>query len=159
MSKNKKDTYCKFPFRQLAIKDFADGKLKDAWPCCNMGNQFYDGTSVLGIENIEDLSPEEIFYHPRMTELRNNLANGGRDSACQMCWRMEVDGITSHRQHSLENDEEPIYDPNLEILDITTGNICNLKCRMCNPGASNLLMEDHKYFEKSSLLEDLRPTA
>jgi MoaA/NifB/PqqE/SkfB family radical SAM enzyme len=124
-----------------------------------MGNQFYDGTSVLGIENIEDLTPEEIFYHPRMTELRNNLANGVRDSACQICWRMEDDGITSHRQHSLENDEEPIYDPNLEILDITTGNICNLKCRMCNPGASNLLMEDHKYFEKNNLLEEFYAVA
>ena len=154
-----KDTYCKFPFSQLAIKDFQDGKLQDAWPCCNMGNLNYGETRSLEIENVDKLTPEEIFYHLRMEKLRKNLSNGVRDAACEVCWRMEDDGITSHRQHSLSGHETPVYDPSLEIIDITTSNICNLKCRMCNPGASNLLMEDHNFFKQNNLLDEFYAVA
>ena len=33
-----KDTYCHYPFKAIAIKDYKGDKLRSFWPCCMMGN-------------------------------------------------------------------------------------------------------------------------
>lgn len=153
-----KETYCKFPFKQLAIKNIAEGNVKRFWPCCNMGNDkgFYDVIST-DLDNLKELDCDEMFYSPRMEQLRENLKNGIRDEACTVCWKQEDAGLVSHRQFEIKNiiegDEPCDYNVELESLDITISNECNLRCRMCSPGNSNLLMADYKYFEKNDLLK------
>lgn len=153
-----KETYCKYPFKQLAVKNIAEGNVKRFWPCCNMGNDegFYDVIST-DLDNLKELDCDEMFYSPRMEQLRENLKNGIRDKACTVCWKQEDAGLVSHRQFEIKNiiegDEPCDYNVELESLDITISNECNLRCRMCNPGNSNLLMADYKYFEKNDLLK------
>ena len=153
-------TYCKYPFHQLALKDFRNGELISAWPCCTMGNQIHETTednqNRLGIENVNLLTPQEIFDHPRMVELRSNLIAGVRDPACKVCWNQEDRGITSFRQFSHKTEDDIITTPNLEVIDLTHSNICNLRCRMCTPASSNLLMIDHQYFKNNNLLDTLK---
>ena len=145
----------------MAIKNFEDGKLNSAWPCCMMGNQITQDTqnhnnNRLGIQNVHFLSPQEIFDHPRMEELRNNLIAGIKDPACEVCWDQESRGLHSFRQSSYRKDDEITHNANLEEIDITTSNVCNLRCRMCTPTASNLLMIDHQYFKNNQLLDKLQ---
>ena len=139
------DTYCNQPFTSLALKNWRKGKLKSVWPCCNMGNNdgIVHNDNPLGID-CADLSPQEIFDHPRMEELRQNLANGVRDSACSVCWRMEDNNVKSYRQHNIS-----VHEKELTTIDVTSSNECNLACRMCGPSASNLWMQDIKNLKET----------
>lgn len=139
-----KDTYCHYPFKAIAIKDYKGDKLKAFWPCCMMGND-RKSPNVLEINDPHLLNLQEMFDHPRMEELRNNLSNGIRDSACKTCWDQEDRGLKSFRHFS--NDEYDLGNNGLELVDIIASNICNLRCRMCSPTSSNLLMADTKYFK------------
>lgn len=159
MIKPNKKTFCIQPFRELAMKNWGDSLLNEAWPCCVMGNYSYTTNKhILKIDNIENLTPQEIFDHPRMKRLRKNLSYGIRDQACRVCWDMEDKGIKSHREFF--NQEHNVdYETNivakLTDIDITTSNTCNLRCRMCRPSASSSLYIDFKYFKKENLLSDV----
>jgi sulfatase maturation enzyme AslB (radical SAM superfamily) len=149
------NTFCSKPFNAIALKNFTGSKLDVAWPCCMMGNRTsssYD-SDKLKIENVHTLTPEEIFKHPRMEQLRQNLLNGVKDSACEVCWGLEDIGVTSFRYYSDVIDDERVQNPKLEDLDITTSTECNLRCRMCSPSSSNKLMIDNKYFKENNLLQ------
>lgn len=147
-----KSTYCKYPFKQIAIKEFKGTELTAFWPCCMMGNQI-DKESVnrLEIENVHLLTPEEMYNHPRMELLRYNLLNGIKDSACKVCWQQEEKGLDSFRLRSYT--DPSIEEDGLSMIDLTTSNICNLRCRMCTPSNSHQLMKDHQFFEKNNLLD------
>lgn len=149
-------TYCKFPFKQLAIKNVAEGNVKRFWPCCNMGNdkRFYNIIAT-DVGDLNPLTPADMFNHPRMDLLRENLKNGIRDPACSVCWNQEDAGLTSFRQFSIKSEDEIDYNANLEMIDITISNKCNLRCRMCFPGNSHSLMIDNEYFKKNNLIKDL----
>ena len=150
-----KDTYCHYPFKAIAIKDYKGDKLRSFWPCCMMGNDREShNINALEVKNPHLLTPQEMFDHPRMEELRNNLSNGIRDSACKTCWDQEDRGLKSFRHFS--NDEYNLGNNGLELIDITASNICNLRCRMCSPTSSNLLMKDVKYFKNNGMEKEAR---
>jgi len=149
-----KDTYCHYPFKAIAIKEYKDDKLRAFWPCCMMGNDRESSkANVLEIEDPHLLNPQEMFDHPRMEELRNNLSNGIRDPACKTCWDQEDRGLKSFRHFS--NDKFNLGNNGLEFIDITASNICNLRCRMCSPTSSNLLMIDTKYFKDRGMEKEV----
>ena len=151
----KTDTFCPWPFSSIAPKSFdKTGKLTAFWPCCMMGNNSNDPNVLKIKEDVSNLNPEEMFYHPRMQELRNNLKNGIRDNACSVCWNMEDKGITSFRQDSNISKEivsDIINNPKLQVIDTHVNNSCNLQCRMCDPSASSQLKKDTNYFIKHNL--------
>jgi MoaA/NifB/PqqE/SkfB family radical SAM enzyme len=90
-----------------------------------------------------------------MRNLRMDMINGVPINGCEVCYSQEANGRISNRQHSLsewswrlgkENleaiiqyavDTEPVY------LDLRLGNLCNLKCRMCNPWNSSQIVKEH----------------
>lgn len=153
----KTNTFCSYPFTDLAIKNFRGNKLESVAPCCMMTDATkYEppNWNRLSIDNVEELTPEEIFNHPRMQRLRENLLSGIRDSACVVCWEQENRGLTSFREMSPGIEIEKVNEPQLEALDLTPSNVCNLRCRMCSPLTSNSLMIDQNYFEKNNLHED-----
>jgi MoaA/NifB/PqqE/SkfB family radical SAM enzyme len=151
------NTYCLQPFREITIKDFTGDKLKTFWPCCMMANQITENrdTNVLEIKNANELTPQEMYDHPRMVLLRNNLLNGIKDSACEVCWHQEERGLKSFRQFNNENSSFH-SDDGLSSIDITASNICNLRCRMCTPTSSHQLMIDHQFFEQNQLLDKVK---
>jgi len=158
MNSNKDNTFCVKPFTAIALKNFNSNKLQVAWPCCMMGNK----TSIsvdsdkLKIPNYAELTPEEIFFHPRMEELRKNMLNGVKDSACQVCWEQEDKGMSSFRLQLHDSiTDEKCMNPELEEFDYTASNACNLRCRMCGPGQSNSLYIDSVFFKKNNLELDL----
>lgn len=94
----------------------------------------------------------ESFYNSSfMTEIRSKMIKGERIDACRQCYQVEDNGGISQRMtanlESYEIIEEYDSDQNyLPVsLDLKINNVCNLKCRMCQPRDSNQV---HKEFKK-----------
>lgn len=133
------NNFCVLPFNSISID--AEGKIRQ---CCNSGgigfNTFINSTDVDQILNNQDL-----------VSLRKNFLLDQKDKRCNRCWDIESVGNDSFR-HWANNEEYfgirskiPIRQEthlnfkDLQYLDITLGNKCNLACRMCNPTSSSLI--------------------
>jgi len=87
---------------------------------------------------------------PRMRAVRRDLASGRRHPVCDTCWRVEDLGSTSyrHRANKMPLDayqpDEEAPKPKLQFIDLRLGNFCNLKCRMCIPYSSKLLISEYR---------------
>ena len=134
--KNKNScTFCMHPFTGLATRE--DGAIK---VCCRS----------LPIANIKDMSLEEAWNSDKMKEVRRQVLNDERPDVCEPCFDLEDQGVQSLRQRHI-TDSSPesrinLY-PNaldklnddysmpfeLPTIEIKVNNLCNLKCRMCNP--------------------------
>lgn len=152
------DTLCNYPFNEIAMKDYDGKRLTAFWPCCMMGNFTKDRNTnnALRVTSPDKFNPQEMYDHPRMQTLRSNILNGVKDDACRTCWDQEDRGLRSFRTHS--NGAEKIKETGLRTIDLTASNICNLRCRMCSPTASNLLMADYKFFDDNNLLDRVKVT-
>ena len=134
--KNKNScTFCMHPFTGLATRE--DGAIK---VCCRS----------LPIANIKDMSLEEAWNSDKMKDVRRQVLNDERPDVCEPCFDLEDQGVQSLRQRHI-TDSSPesrinLY-PNaldklnddysmpfeLPTIEIKVNNLCNLKCRMCNP--------------------------
>jgi MoaA/NifB/PqqE/SkfB family radical SAM enzyme len=97
------------------------------------------------------------------------MIDGNKIEGCTVCYDQESNGRTSNREHAnrewswrlgqehmndlitqaIDNnghlDSDPVY------LDLRLGNLCNLKCRMCNPWNSSQIVKEHvELAEKNS---------
>ena len=119
------------PFTGLATRE--DGAVK---VCCR--------SQPVGW--IQDDSLENIWNGPQIREVRKQVLNGERPAVCKPCFDLEDQGVESLRQRHI-NGVIPEARINLypnavleEVLpfefptmEIKLNNLCNLKCRMCNP--------------------------
>lgn len=128
-------TFCLHPFTGLATRE--DGAVK---VCCRS----------LPIGWIQNNSLEEIWNNGTMRQVRKQVLCGERPDACQPCFNLEDQGVESLRQRHIK-DSFPdsrcnLYPNALDTLrddysmpfefptiEIKINNLCNLKCRMCNP--------------------------
>lgn len=149
MKPERSNTYCHYPFKEVTVKTWRDGKLEFSWPCCHMGNS-KQGYTEFKIDGIGDLTPEEIFNSSRMELLRQRALNGERDPACETCWDAEDRYLDSPRLMS-DHPEYEEFEEGQISLDVTATNECNLACRMCTPTSSHKLMKDYKFFKDHKL--------
>lgn len=138
------DNFCVLPFNSLSIS--ATGELR---PCCNAYESGFD-------LNVRDLSLENIINNKKIKSLRESFLKNNKDSLCNRCWEMEKIGNRSFRhvantdksygEHSVIpiKKENQISFEDIQYIDITLGNKCNLACRMCNPYSSSLLAKQLK---------------
>jgi MoaA/NifB/PqqE/SkfB family radical SAM enzyme len=105
----------------------------------------------------------EIWNADTMRELRRDMAADRRNAGCKECYTVEARGGVSIRvgdNHAWEQDwfdeQRPTIDamiaqavdnefrlPTLpEMIEIEVGNLCNLKCRMCNSYSSSRIARD-----------------
>ena len=105
--------------------------------------------------NITDgLSDEQIGATRHMRDIRLSMLQGDWPAACERCRLTEETGGCSRRQAEnrhfenhipwiLENTDEAGHAPvRIRSRDYRLGNLCNLRCRMCHPSASKLLMDE-----------------
>jgi MoaA/NifB/PqqE/SkfB family radical SAM enzyme len=86
-------------------------------------------------------SLEQIWNSKHRQDIVSDLRNGIENPGCEKCWQKERVGIKSKRQVSNElweiNDKQtPQY------IDLKWGNVCNLKCRHCNPWTSSKWLKE-----------------
>lgn len=123
------------PFTGLATRE--DGVVK---PCCRSRP----------IGNIQDSSLEEIWNNEAMKKIRRQVLNNEKPTECAACFDLESQGVESLRQRhingnipearsnlypdAMEKLQEDYSMPfDIPTMEIKLNNLCNLKCRMCNP--------------------------
>lgn len=97
---------------------------------------------------LEDINGEEIYLDthtlqdawqsPTRQEIQQALSQGIEHPSCQACWDDEHAGKTSRRQYhnSLAHPVRQDLDQP-QIFDLKLGNVCNMRCRTCNPEVSS----------------------
>jgi Iron-sulfur cluster-binding domain len=128
-------TFCMHPFTGLATRE--DGAIKI---CCR--------SQPIGW--IQEQSIEDIWNGDAMREVRRQVLCGERPEVCKPCFDLEDQGVESLRQRHIKGEIPEarinLYPTALENLhpemtmpfefptmEIKLNNLCNLKCRMCNP--------------------------
>jgi len=132
------NTFCILPWMHLATT--STGNLR---VCCNSnpGENLIlqkDGTPYK--LNKHDLL--EAWNSDTYKEIRQQMLDGERPKMCTRCFREEDAGVRSARQawnDKWKEDVKYTVDTPFDIkyVDLRLGNLCNLKCRMCNPYSSN----------------------
>lgn len=127
---------CILPWIHLEAKP--DGNVS---PCC---------LNIKDIPNVNLLSDniEDAWNSSFMESLRESFKNNEKPESCERCWNVENTGGVSKRMEDnkkFENYFHRIWNNNAEYpiyLDLKLGNICNLKCRICNSKNSSLWLKD-----------------
>ncbi len=105
--------------------------------------------------NIADgLGDEQINNTEHMRSIRRSMLAGDWPAACERCQSTEQSGGCSRRQSEnrhfkqhiawiLQNTDINGHAPTrIRSRDYRLGNLCNLRCRMCHPRASKLLLDE-----------------
>ncbi len=130
MKKNKIENFCHNAFLGLDISPSGDLK-----PCCKYQNKSIPKFNILqGISTYKDSK----FLKDLQTQFLNNV----RPAGCIRCWQDEDAGIKSKRQldykrHGDSFDQHDITKTEFKNISLAFGNLCNLACRICGPGASS----------------------
>lgn len=157
MEPKKDNTFCYFPFHQLALKSWVKGQgIFNVAPCCNSVRPEHIDPLNTAHYFVGDEKPtaSQLFHSPEMQDLRAAMLRGDRHPACQVCWKMEdrnPDNPSSYRFFSTPSADMDIDEPQLRTIDFMFGEECNLRCRMCMPGLSNKLRHDYRYFHKNNV--------
>ena len=125
---------CLLPFHHIAIRP-----NNQVYPCC----QFRHEHTPKDL----NLDHKDVFNHPFMGELRDYMVKDIPHPGCEMCYDQEK---ISNGTHSMRLDfvrdlgtvvpEKPI----LTHVDLALSNVCNNRCRMCNPELSTNWYNDAK---------------
>lgn len=115
------DTFCPLKWKNMHINP----QEKYAYACCFAESEHYNN------------SPDEV-----INKQKDNLLNGIKDSSCNFCWIPESNGLISKRLKALK--ENPSKIPDLELLEINLGNLCNFQCIYCGPKNSSQWNNDVK---------------
>lgn len=153
---NIKDTYCYYAFQGFSTH--SHGRAR---PCCisRMETVTYMPTvnlaSVPHVNHQTANNIDEFMNDSAILELRKAMLEGVKSKDCARCWNLEDAGIKSFRQINNEIYEEHIIKDlsnvdetghldtkTITYLDISLGNVCNLKCRSCNPWNSHRWIEE-----------------
>ena len=128
-------TFCMHPFTGLATRE--DGVVR---PCCRSRP----------VGNIIDSKLEDIWNNDAMKRIRYQVLNNEQPPECAACFDLESQGVESLRQRHIRGEipeaRSNLYPNAMEKLredysmpfdiptmEIKLNNLCNLKCRMCNP--------------------------
>ncbi len=147
----KKSTVCILPWKHLFISE-----LGHHYPCCitpesSAPNKLSNG-AIAQFNSTNNLTT--LMNTSSMKKIRTEMLNGNKPEACQRCYQLEDHQMVSHRQGSnqlfpfdeqqLKNETRPDGAIDVELLsvDLRLGNVCNLKCRMCSPYSSKLLIPE-----------------
>ena len=129
--------FCSRPFNELHIEE--NGNIT---PCCVMpSNRFFMGKGI-----------QQYFFGKPLAQLHEKFKHNHRPLECEYCWKAEEVNLKSHRINDVAKD-------GLRQIHIRLNNVCNFKCRMCNPKFSSTWEVEnrkHNYFEhKYSIQKDV----
>lgn len=149
-------TFCAMPFISTMLN--TDGKMR--YCCIASGPTAFarntDGSPmIVGKNSVEEAWNSEVFKNAR-----KDMLEGRQVEACKHCYKQESIGLDSYRTRMtaewqnrlgpklfdfIESAEQNNYEVKLPpvYLDLRLGNLCNLKCRMCNPFNSSQIAKEH----------------
>jgi organic radical activating enzyme len=149
-------TYCVLPWIHLATHPQGDVSL-----CCRVDykdglgmsyDSFSEGRSFY---NLNRSSIQKIINSDSFKQARLQMLNSERPMACSGCYKDEDLGLVSKRMRENEifnlNRDELVkrteangaIQLSIEYAELRLGNLCNLKCRTCNPNSSSKWSSDY----------------
>lgn len=156
-------TLCAIPFVGLMIN--TDSNIK--YCCLAKG----PAATIKKTNNAKftctDNFTQDAWNSEYMRNLRKNMIDGKKIDGCSTCYIQEQNGKFSNRQHAISEWKwklgEPEYERRIEYaknndgkliddivyLDLRLGNLCNLKCRMCNSWNSSQIYKEQEEIKKS----------
>jgi len=101
-------------------------------PCC-MSDKFL--TTDTGENSLDKASINDFWFSQSRKDFAKDLESGKRIPECKACWQEEDAGKDSKRIRDNKEYEGRTFDfQSLPVvLDLSMGNLCNLKCRICSP--------------------------
>lgn len=156
-------TFCVFPFIH-----FLAGPTEHWRICCVAQESIVNGNQKPYL--LQNHNPKKLWNSEGIKKVRRDMWEGKKISQCRHCYYQESVNRKSYRQRSNEewlkhfkvrkiisksvkNDfhvkEAPLY------IDLRPGNLCNLRCRMCNPGNSSKIetewreLKDNESFKEA----------
>lgn len=143
--------YCPLPWSHIYV-----GPNSKIAPCC-IGKP---------IGNYGEITLEKAWNSDKMKQLRLDMLSDVKNELCSNCYKKEDMGFKSMRQtststlgmtapveemKSITNDDGSLNNFKLTYLDIRFNNLCNFKCRSCNPMfSSSVAVENIKNPELQS---------
>ena len=137
-----------YPF--LNLNSNTEGSVK---LCCSITENIHVKDNNGRELNFGTHDIEEIWHSDYMKEVRQQMLDGERPSACNVCWRMEDMGLRSSRQsawgefkdmHINIEEIERIAPPLPTSLELRLGNFCNLRCNSCWSLSSDRIWDERK---------------
>lgn len=132
--------YCRDQFKTLHIRSTNAGQVLVS-PCCAAQ------TEPVAAEDF-DFELNSFLDQTRQHALADKAA-----PACSNCWRQEQQNPPSRRYFSNQNSNEDIK-VELNRVDITTQNVCNLACIMCSSYSSSLWAKEEGLVDQDYSFED-----
>jgi len=152
----KNSSFCVIPFISLMVN--TDTYIR--YCCLTKGLEGRIKNSQGNYISCKDNFKEQAWNSGHLRAIRISMLNDSKVTGCQSCYLQEQSGRQSNRQLSnnewinrLGSDQimklveqaaksgfvvdDPVY------LDLRLGNLCNLKCRMCNPWNSSQIAKEH----------------
>lgn len=138
LSKN----YCALPFHHLQVRN--DGSYNI---CCE------HTTPVEAAVNIKHYDHKVWLDSDYVQHVRNSFVNGDRHEGCSRCWQREDQGfdslrLRSAREYSILPDR---HDQPIKNIEIMIGNLCNLRCLMCNEQDSSAILAENIRLEVNQI--------
>jgi uncharacterized Fe-S cluster-containing radical SAM superfamily protein len=149
------NTYCSLPWIHLA--SHPDGGVT---LCCisdhKNGESRSKNLNPIKFLNLNQNSVVEVMNSDYFKQVRIDMLEGKIPNACRRCFQEESAGIRSKRIEEnkkfgftedmaraiTQNDGSiPI---NFKFLELRLGNLCNLRCRTCNPNSSTQWIEPYQ---------------
>lgn len=154
MNNSNSETFCSVPWTQLATN--ASGNFR---VCCNAlpGKNLIRNSQGQAL-HITTTAVDEVWSAPTYEKIRRQLLDGERPEMCARCFREEDSGVESARQRWNQRwDVKREFLANAEMapvryIDLRLGNLCNLRCRMCNPYASDKWVDEWNEVVKTATL-------
>lgn len=154
------DTFCILPWIHLSVTPKSHIRL-----CC-MANGLISKNNLP--MSLFEYSIDQIWNSEHMRSIRKDMIENRNRPECQACYSMENSGLGSYRMY-MNNEWQKIigpYDPLLSSsrnnafrvssppnnYHFITGNLCNLKCRMCNSWFSSQVEQDPVHSQWSEML-------
>jgi len=140
------DTFCPLPWMHLATHPEGTSSL-----CCisdHTNSMSFARTNGKKL-NLNQNKVIEIVNSDFFVQTRNEMRNGIKPQACLRCYQEEDLNLQSKRKLELSrygtdyDDINGIIKPNFKFIELRLGNLCNAKCRTCNPASSTQWISEY----------------
>ena len=124
-------TFCPYLFQQF--------DTASSGPCCH-SSKHVDKQ----VNNFKDM-----LDNTAIKQAQEDAINSVKNKICDICWQHEAVGIKSLRNYAIGQLGYKT-DKVLKQFILTTGNVCNLSCRTCNPFSSSGWIKEATAFNKKT---------
>lgn len=165
----KSNTYCALPWIHLGTHPHGG-----VTPCCisdmtagkNRARNYTASNDQF--LNLNEHSIDAHMNSDYYKQIRLEMLEGKKPSACMRCYEEESKGIISKRQYEQTQYPDRDYrwasgvtaddgaiNTSLEFVELRLGNVCNVQCRTCNPASSSKWRRDYEeVVEKLEFVND-----